>query len=166
MIPILLIALIAAADLCIKGEIEARDDSEFPRELEGTKGWITLHKSHNTGFPFEVLKSRPDLVKMIPIVIISALGGVLGFLLPKKGYRMEKLVLILTLGGAFSNLYDRITRNYVVDYFSINAGRLKKVIFNLGDFFVFAGAALMVISQIVWEVCRVAKGLWKSRASK
>ena len=161
MIPILLIVLIAAADLCIKEEIEARDDSEFPKELKGTKGWITLHKSHNTGFPFEVLKNRPDLVRMVPIVIISALGGVLGFLLPKKGYWTEKLVLILTLGGALSNLYDRLTRNYVVDYFSINAGRLKKVIFNLGYFFVFAGAGLMVISQIVCELCRMAKGLWK-----
>lgn len=154
---IILIALIAAVDLCIKEEIEARDASEFPKELEGTRGMITLHKSHNTGFPFEILKSHPELVKGIPVVVISALSGILGFLIPKKGYWAEKLVLVLTLGGAFSNLYDRIQRNYVVDYFSINAGKLKKVIFNLGDLCIFAGAALMVLTQIVSELYAVIK---------
>lgn len=43
------IALIAGIDLCIKEEIEARDSSEFPKELKGGK--IILHKSHNEGFP-------------------------------------------------------------------------------------------------------------------
>ena len=118
---------------------------------------ITLHKSHNTGFPFEILKSHPELVKGIPVVVISALSGILGFLIPRKGYWAEKLVLVLTLGGAFSNLYDRIQRNYVVDYFSINAGKLKKVIFNLGDICIFAGAALMVLTQVVSELYAVMK---------
>ena len=85
MIPILLIMLIAAVDLCIKGEIEARDDSEFPRELPMAKGWITIHKSHNPGFPFQFLKERPDLVKTVPMVLISALGGVLGFFASQEG---------------------------------------------------------------------------------
>ena len=163
MIPILLIMLIAAVDLCIKGEIEARDDSEFPRELPMAKGWITIHKSHNPGFPFQFLKERPDLVKTVQMVLISALGGVMGFLLPKKGYWTEKLVLILTLGGALSNYYDRIRRNYVVDYFSINVGRLKKVIFNLGDIFIFAGAALMIIAQVASGAWKFGKALWGKR---
>lgn len=160
---ILLIALIAAVDLCIKEEIEARDDSEFPRELSGTNGKITLHKSHNTGFPFEVLKTHPELVKGIPVVVISALSGILGFLIPRKGYWAEKLVLVLTLGGAFSNLYDRLRRNYVVDYFSINVGKLKKVIFNLGDICIFAGTALLVLTQVVSEVCEIGSAIWKKR---
>ncbi len=66
MMLILMIALIAAVDLCIKEEIEARDGSEFPKELIGTDGKIILHKSHNTGFPFQVLKSRPELVRTVP----------------------------------------------------------------------------------------------------
>ncbi len=150
--PVLFIALIAGTDLCIKEEIEARDSSEFPKECKGSKGMITLHKSHNTGFPFEVLKSRPALVRTIPMVVMSGLAGILGFLIPKKGYWVEKMVLVLTLGGALSNLYDRVTRNYVVDYFSINVGWLKKVIFNLGDISIFAGAGLAVFNQVLREL--------------
>lgn len=152
--PVLLIALIAGTDLCIKEEIEARDSSEFPKELKGSKGLITLHKSHNTGFPFEVLKSRPELVRAIPVVVMSGLAGILGFLTPKKGYWVEKAMLVLTLGGALSNLYDRITRKYVVDYFSINVGWLKNIIFNLGDMAIFAGAGLAVFGQMFRDLFR------------
>jgi len=55
--------------------------------------------------------------------------------------------MVLVLGGALSNLYDRFVRNYVVDYFTIEAGKLKKVIFNLGDIFVFIGSALFLLAS-------------------
>lgn len=154
---LLLIGLIAAVDLAIKAEIEARDSSEFPKPLEITKGKIILHQSHNAGFPFEVLKNRPGLVRTLPIAVISGLAGILGFLIPRKGFRGEKLALALTLGGALSNLYDRLTKNYVVDYFSIDWKGLKKVIFNLGDICIFAGAALMIVSQVVSELWQMGK---------
>ncbi|MCI9593851.1 MAG: signal peptidase II [Lachnospiraceae bacterium] len=152
MVWILLVGLLAGIDLCIKAEIEARDSSEFPKPLEQTKGKIILHKSHNAGFPFEILKSRPDLVEELPRAVFCGLSGVFGFLLPQKGHRIEKLSMALTLGGALSNLYDRAKRKYVVDYFSIDVKGIKKVIFNLGDFFIFAGAALTVIAMLVNEL--------------
>lgn len=149
---ILLVMLIAGIDLCIKEEIEARDSSEFPKPLEMTKGKIILHRNHNMGFPFQVLKSRPELVKKLPMFVFSGLSGIFAFLLPKKGYWAEKLALTLTLGGALSNLYDRHTRGYVVDYFSFDVEKIKKVVFNLGDMCIFAGAAIMLASQVIDEL--------------
>lgn len=67
----------------------------------------------------------------------------------EKGRTLEKLGLSIALGGAVSNLYDRLVRGYVVDYFSIEWKRLKKVVFNLGDMFVFLGSAVFIISQAV-----------------
>ena len=50
------------------------------------------------------------------------------------------------LGGAYSNTYDRLVRKYVVDYVSFRVpGRLKKVIFNIGDFCIMIGALLCVL---------------------
>ncbi len=148
---IMWILTIAGVDLCIKEEIEARDGSDFPRELEGSRGKLVLHKSHNAGFPFEVLNDRPELVRMVPLAVISGLAGILAFLMPRKGFPAEKLALVLALGGALSNLYDRMVRGYVVDYFSINVGKLKKVIFNLGDLCILAGTAIMLVSQLAAE---------------
>lgn len=143
------IVLLAVLDLCVKNAIEEQEDSSFPKELKGTNGKIMLYKNHNPGFSFGVLKERPEYVKMVPLAVASFLGGMLAWLLPRKGSPLDKLALSLTLGGAISNLYDRLVRNYVVDYFSIQYGKLKKVVFNLGDFFIFLGAGLMLVLELI-----------------
>ena len=125
---------IAALDLFIKDEIEREGEEEFPRDLPGTKGLIRLHKSYNSGFPFGFLKERPELVKGIPLAVTSAAAGA------------------MVLGGAISNLYDRLVKGYVVDYFSIEFKRLKKVIFNLGDIFVFLGSLVFLIGELLEDI--------------
>lgn len=147
-----LIAGLTALDLGIKSEIEREKEEEFPRELPHTGGKIKLHKSHNPGFPFGALKTRPQLVKGVPLMVTSAVAGALGAFLTKKGFTGQKIGLSLVLAGAFSNLYDRLAKNYVVDYFSIEWKRLKDVIFNLGDFFVFAGSLIYVLSELLYDM--------------
>ena len=54
----------------------------------------------------------------------------------------------MIIGGGLSNLYDRMKRGYVVDYFSIRWKGLKKVVFNLGDICVFLGAAILLAAEL------------------
>jgi len=144
-----IIALLAALDLLIKSAIEDQEEVSFPKELEGSGGKILLHKNHNAGFSFGYFKDHPSMVKMIPLAVASFIGGMLASLLQKKGNILEKLALSVALGGAVSNLYDRLIRHYVVDYFSIQYGKLKKVVFNLGDLFIFLGAGIILIVEII-----------------
>ncbi|MDE6887595.1 MAG: signal peptidase II, partial [Eubacterium sp.] len=53
-------------------------------------------------------------------------------------------------GGGLSNLYDRLRKGYVVDYFSFGTGPkwFRRLVFNLADFFVFAGVLLCMIQMI------------------
>ncbi len=147
-----LIAVLAAVDLGFKYLIEKQEEGTFPRPLKHTKDKIWLYRSHNSGFPFGFLKEYEQLVRTVPLVMISALGGVLCYLIPKKGNRTEKIGLAIVLGGALSNLYDRYVRQYVVDYFSLRFGVLKKVVLNLGDVLVFAGSALLFLVGAVREI--------------
>lgn len=152
MIFIGIIALLAAVDLFIKSFIEEQEECQFPKELEGSNGKVLLHKNHNAGFSFGYLKDRPEMVQMIPLAVASFVGGMLGGLLKTKGRIADKLALSMVLGGAVSNLYDRLFRHYVVDYFSLQFGKLKKVVFNLGDIFIFLGAAIFLIAELVRTV--------------
>ncbi len=139
---------LTVADLAVKNEIERQDASLFPREMKGTKGWIKLHKSHNTGFSFGFLKGN-RLVKLVPLCITSGVAGAWTYMMGVRGRIAEKLALTLVLAGGASNLLDRIKRGYVVDYFSIEWKALKKVIFNLADIFIIAGSMILVLSQTV-----------------
>lgn len=149
---------LAALDLGIKSVVENQEDDTFPRELPSSKGLIKLHKNHNAGFPFGFMKERPELVKGIPIMVVSALAGALCALLQDKGKTAQKAGIAMVIGGALSNLYDRVVRGYVVDYFTIEKEPLKKVVFNLGDMFVFLGSAVIVLEQAVKEMKLGFKG--------
>jgi signal peptidase II len=149
MIFIGIIVLLAAVDLFIKSSIEEQEESQFPKELKGSNGKVLLYKNHNAGFSFGFLKDRPEVVQMIPLVVAAFIGGMLGGLLKTKGRIADTLALSIVLGGAVSNLYDRLFRHYVVDYFSLQFGKLKKVVFNLGDIFIFLGAAIYLIVELI-----------------
>ena len=144
-----IVLTILILDLGIKDTIEETDSTSFPKDLEGTNGKIVLHKSHNDGFAMGLFRSKPEMVKMVPLMVVSAVGGIFAWLYPKKGQHVDKLAIAMVLGGALSNVYDRLYRGYVVDYFSIQWKKLKKVVFNLGDIFIFLGAGLLMVAEIV-----------------
>lgn len=152
MICLTVVVLLAVLDLGLKWLIEKQKPEDFPRPLQHTKEKILLYRNHNAGFPFGVLEQYGELVRVFPLIVISALGGVLCYLIPRRGHAGEKIGLTVLLGGALSNLYDRYVRRYVVDYFSIQIGFLKKVVFNLGDIFVFLGAGILAAREIWQEI--------------
>ena len=147
-----IIAALSSLDLGIKWLIEQEKPEEFPKPLPHAKGKILLYRNHNAGFPFGFLEQHAELVRMLPLAVISGLAGFLAAILPQKGKNVQKFGIAVILGGAVSNLYDRMIRHYVVDYFSIQWKKLKKVVFNLGDIFIFVGSALFAAVQLVEEL--------------
>ena len=143
-----IIALLAAADLIVKEWIEHQKPEDFPRPAAKTGGRLWLYRNHNGGFPFGFMKERPELVRGIPMAVISCLGGFLLCLMQSRGHKGQKAGLVLVLGGGLSNLYDRCIRRYVVDYANLRFGFLKKVVFNLGDLFVLAGTVLLMVLEL------------------
>lgn len=67
-----------------------------------------------------------------------------------RGNSTLRAGLALLLGGAYSNTYDRLTRNYVVDYvsFPVKNKRVRRVVFNISDFCIMIGALLMVLGDM------------------
>ena len=147
-----IVIVFAAADLFLKWVIEKQDPGQFPKPLPKSGGKIWLYRNHNAGFPFGFLDQYGELVRTLPLIVTSALGGIFCYLLREKGSTAKKAGLALILGGSISNLYDRYFRRYVVDYFSFRFGWLKKVVFNLGDLCVFAGSGILMGFEAVSEV--------------
>lgn len=152
MIYLTIIAGLFALDQLIKKHIENQPGDQFPRPLKGSKGLITLYKNHNPGLMMGFLQGKYDLPKWIPFGTII---GVLSYFIYSLTHKMpaaSRLSLSLILAGAFSNLIDRFHYGYVVDYFSINIKKLKRVVFNLGDMFIFLGSLLILITETIRDL--------------
>lgn len=143
MIYILIIFIIFVAEIFIKDYVERHQ--AYCKEKKVCNGKISITKQYNTGACMNLLDKKPKLVQYVSM---GMLGSVLLFFLcylPKKGGHSIKLAISFILGGALSNLSDRLWKNHVVDYLIINVKRLKNVVFNIGDVFIFLGSLILVL---------------------
>ncbi len=147
MIYILIVALIFITEYKIKKYIE--ENKEMHKKEEILNGNIILERYHNKGAMLNFMEDKVELVKRITVTLLGILMLLFACLLPKKGNHILKFALSLILGGALSNVHDRLTRGYVVDYFSFKF--LKKIIFNISDICIFIGSALITLLSLFKE---------------
>lgn len=108
-------------------------------------GLMIIGKHHNRGAFLNAGQTRRKAVMALSILLTLASSVLFALTLGREGKKLLKWGLTLLLGGAYSNTYDRIVRKYVVDYvsFPLPFG-LDRIIFNIGDFCIMAGAVLCV----------------------
>ena len=145
MLYILIPVLIFGTDWFLKRYVEEKKEEGCHEEILGGK--ILLRKSHNEGAMLNFLEKRQQLVAGFSLGLSSAILIGYLYLLGKKGMTLLKLGLGFVLGGALSNVYDRVVRKYVVDYFSFNVKweRVRRIVFNISDLFIFLGSFFVIL---------------------
>lgn len=145
---ILLIVLVATVDLAGKWYVESH--LEKGETIACSTDKVEIRKVHNKGMMLNWMDKRPELVKVFSFFATIAVLIYHMFLFRKPGLVKEKIGTALIAGGAISNTFDRIRRGYVVDYIGFNCKwkKVAKVTYNLGDFAIFAGAALVLIENL------------------
>ena len=143
MLSICIMLAVLAADVYLKYQVEKKPDN-FQKETLG--GRILLRKSHNRGAMLNLMEKKQQLVAGFSLGLTVSLTFAHMYLLGRQGMRLLKTGLALLLGGAYSNVFDRIKRGYVVDYFSFSVKweRFRRIVFNLGDISIFLGAFLVI----------------------
>ena len=61
--------------------------------------------------------------------------------------KFEKIGLFIIIGGALSNILDRLIHGYVIDFISIHYNKFYWPAFNLADIYITIGI-LMIIFNI------------------
>ena len=62
---------------------------------------------------------------------------------------LKKYFLLMILGGALGNLYDRIFFRAVPDFIDFHIGNFHWFIFNVSDIFITLGVSFMIILEII-----------------
>ena len=146
MIYVLIVIVFVLAEHKIKDYIEK--NREVGERQEILNGKIIIRKFYNKGAFLNFMEDKKEIVKTVSAVLLGLLILLFAIMLPKKGNKLLKLGLALLLGGAISNVADRFSRGYVIDYFSINCKKLKTIIFNLADMAIFLGTFFLLLASL------------------
>ena len=93
-------------------------------------------------FSFDDTKLYNVLTLLILIIIL-----VIVFMI-NKSVGLKKLALLMILGGALGNFFDRIIYKAVPDFIDFHIGNFHWFIFNVSDIFITIGVVLMIIIEI------------------
>lgn len=142
-----IIAVIFLTDLCIKRIVDKK--LELREEKTYLNGKIILEKYYNRGFALDKFEKYPKLVAYGSGFVCSLLTVKLVILLFRRGQKGLKTALAMIIGGAAGNIYDRFRRHYVIDYvrFGVKWKAVRKVVFNISDFFIILGTLLLLVFQ-------------------
>lgn len=101
--------------------------------------WFRLTYSENTGIAWSLPIPHEILIPLN--LFLLALIVYLGFKHLDLRKNISKISLALIIGGAFGNIYDRLTQGYVIDFISVGSWP----IFNLADTFLSIGLFLLIL---------------------
>ena len=60
----------------------------------------------------------------------------------------KRFSILMILGGALGNLYDRIRYNGVLDFIDFHVGNFHWFIFNVSDIFITVGVIGMILLEL------------------
>lgn len=142
MLCISIIAFIFILEYHVKKHMDKTCASDERRPIFG--GRVILKKHYNTGIAGNFLSGHPKAVRYLHSAAFGAAAGALKAFMEKKGAAALKLGLAFLIGGGLSNLFDRLAKGHVVDYFSFGFGskKFRRLVFNIADMFIAAGMIL------------------------
>lgn len=138
---------LALADIAVKSFVEG--SMKRGEEHTACKDKIVIRKVYNKGMCLNLFENKQEFVKISSAIVTMLVTIYQCITLVRKGHYLKKSGLSLMAAGAWSNTFDRWIRGYVIDYigFKTKWEKITRITYNLGDFFIAAGAVFMILSS-------------------
>ena len=115
-------------------------------ELLSSK-FLNIRLIWNEGIAFGLLSFNETLFYNALTFLILIIILIIFFMLSKSN-GIKKFSLMMILGGAIGNVYDRIFYGAVPDFIDFHIGNFHWFIFNVADIFITLGVIFMIIIEI------------------
>ena len=113
-----------------------------------TSKYLNIDLYWNKGIAFGLLSfSDKTLYNLLNILIFTVIIIVLIMIVKANDFR--KYPLIMILGGAIGNFFDRIVYQAVPDFIDFHINNFHWFIFNVADIFISIGVIFMILIEIV-----------------
>ena len=148
-INLLIILSIFGLDRFSKAYVISISEKSLSSDLFVSK-YLNINLIYNEGIAFGLLSFEENHIYQILTTIIFIIIIILFFMIFRvKTKKYEKIGLILIVGGALGNFYDRIIYNAVPDFIDLHIGNFHWFIFNIADIFITIGVLWLIFLEII-----------------
>ena len=121
--------------------------SVLDKELFSSK-FLNITLIWNEGIAFGLFSFNQNyFYNLLTLIILLVVFIVLMMAIKNKGY--QKYALLMILGGALGNLYDRVFFRAVPDFIDFHVGEFHWFVFNVADIFISLGVFFMILSEFI-----------------
>ena len=113
--------------------------------------YLNLYLVWNKGIAFGLLSFDSSFIYNIVSFIILLIIIALILMIVKELYIFKKNCLLIILGGAIGNLFDRIYYTAVPDFIDFHIGNIHWFIFNIADIFISVGVVCLIYAEIFFK---------------
>ena len=141
-----LVLLIFLVDRISKIYVIYLDKKFLGSEIFSSK-YLNINLIWNEGIAFGLLSfDQESLYNLLTILILLIILFILVMIFKNSGF--NQFALIIILGGALGNVFDRILYKAVPDFIDFHVGNFHWFIFNVADIFITLGVFFMIIIEL------------------
>ena len=118
-------------------------DKNFSGSEIFSSEFLNINLIWNEGIAFGLFSFDDTKLYNILTILILIIIFVIVFMITKS-IGLKKLALLMILGGALGNFFDRIVYKAVPDFIDFHIGNFHWFIFNVSDIFITIGVVLML----------------------
>ena len=146
LINLLIILSIFILDRFSKIYVIYLNDGNLKPEIFSSK-FLNIHLIWNQGIAFGLFSFNKNNLYIVLTLFILLIILII-FYMAAKSDGLKKYSLLMILGGALGNFFDRVIYRGVPDFIDFHIGNFHWFIFNVSDIFITIGIVLMIIIEI------------------
>ena len=123
------------------------DDKFNGAEIFSSK-YLNINLIWNDGIAFGLFSfEKSNLYNFLTLIIIAIIFLII--FMTAKAEGIKKYSLLMILGGAIGNVFDRLFNRAVPDFIDFHIGNFHWFIFNIADVFITIGVIFMILIEII-----------------
>ena len=149
LIKLSLIFIIFVTDRISKIYVIYLDNKLLGSEIFSSK-FLNINLIWNEGIAFGFFSFDDKIFYNILTIIIIIIILIIFFMIIKSD-GFKKYSLLMILGGALGNVFDRLYYKAVPDFIDFHIGNFHWFIFNVADIFITIGVIFMIIFEFTYK---------------
>jgi len=142
-----LVLLIFLIDRVSKIYVIYLDKKFLGSEIFSSK-YLNINLIWNDGIAFGLFSfQKSNLYNFLTLIIIAIIFLII--FMTAKAEGIKKYSLLMILGGAIGNVFDRLFNRAVPDFIDFHIGNFHWFIFNIADVFITIGVIFMILIEII-----------------